>query len=598
MSFLLRKNSVTIFYMMMLFVSMTINAVGATGVKIDTELTGEALVNKHCTRCHLAPNPSDLSKEYWSFAVHYMGFYVGMKGDELEGLKMSDVPPEWEPEPDYTKRYILEDSEGYIRDLYPFKPYIPTEPMMSKAEFKEIRDFFVSNAKTWKEMEIKRTKAPLAKGFKPVFPKLELEPNTLILSSQVDEKRRRLYVGRSVIDDWVGGGERQEGFEKWDDIVVLNLDTGKRIGHKKLTSDPIDMSLTETGVRVMTHGRFPMSKVGIAAMTDWEFEDGGSKARMLVNGKQRLVKFNNGDFNGDGLEDIVASAFGDGIMSDANSELTVYWQLPDYGKKWKNAPAEIASEVLTGALRSTIISTQGGIISNAVADMNNDGKLDIVALVAQGRQELLVFINNGDETFTRHLIEENSPSFGGNNVEVSDFDNDGYVDILVLNGDNVAGNHVGPIVPAPRPQHSVRVFKNYGNLKFVKHFHYPMHGATRGVVYDFDEDGDDDIAVISLFPQWSEAEPESFVYLENKGGLNFVPQSFSSEYFGVWSSIEIGDVNGDNKKDIILGLGDFPELVPADWKTRKIMQGREGNAQSILFLLNTHKVPVKTAKID
>ena len=581
------------FNMMMFIVAMIMANVGATEAKTGAGLSGKKLVDKHCTRCHLAPNPSDLSKEYWSFAVHYMGFYVGMKGDEFDDLKMSSVPPEWEPEPDYTKRYILEDSEGYIRDLYPFKPYIPAEPMMSKAEFKEIRDFFVSNAKVWQEMEIKRKKAPLAKGFNPVFPKLDLEPNTLILSSQVDEKRRRLYVGRSVIDDWVGGGERQEGFDKWDDIVVLNLDTGKRIGQKKLTSDPIDMSLTDTGVRVLTHGRFPMSKVGIAAMTDWEFEEGKSKARMLVNGKQRLVKFDNADFNGDGLEDIVASAFGDGIMSDANTELTVYWQQPDYEKKWQDAPAEIATEVLTGALRSTIISTQGGIISNAVGDMNNDGKLDIVALVAQGRQELLVFINNGDETFTRHLIEENSPSFGGNNVEVSDFDNDGYVDILVLNGDNVAGNHVGPIVPAPRPQHSVRVFKNYGNLKFVKHFHYPMHGATRGVVYDFDEDGDDDIAVISLFPQWSEAEPESFVYLENKGGLNFVPQSFSSDYFGVWSSIEIGDVNGDNKKDIILGLGDFPELVPADWKTRNIMQGREGNAQSILFLLNTHKVPGK-----
>jgi len=156
----------------------------------------------------------------------------------------------------------------------------------------------------------------------------------------------------------------------------------------------------------------------------------------------------------------------------------------------------------------------------------------------------------------------------------------------VLNGDNVAGNHIGNIVPAPRPQHSVRIFKNNGDLNFTPEFHYPMHGAARSVVYDFDNDGDMDAAVISLFPQWSEREPESFVYLENKGNFNFSAQSFSSDFFSVWVSIEAADVNGDNKTDIVLGLGNFPELVPADWLTRDIMKGRGGNAPSIIYLIN------------
>ena len=161
------------------------------------------------------------------------------------------------------------------------------------------------------------------------------------------------------------------------------------------------------------------------------------------------------------------------------------------------------------------------------------------------------------------------------------------MDLVVLNGDNVAGNHIINIVPAPRPQHGVRVFKNNGGLNFTKEFYYRMHGAIRSVVHDFDDDGDPDIAAIALFPQWSYDEPESFVYLENQGNFEFTPQSFAREYFGIWTSIEAADVNGDQKTDIILGLGNFPELVPPDWLTNhKVMEGRNGKAASVIFLLN------------
>lgn len=136
------------------------------------------------------------------------------------------------------------------------------------------------------------------------------------------------------------------------------------------------------------------------------------------------------------------------------------------------ASTVISPGVLPGALRETIVSNQSGLIGSAIGDLDNDGKPDIAALVAQDRQELQVFINNGDETFTRHLIVENTPSFG------------------------------------------------------------------------------------------------------------------------VWVSIEVADVNADGKADIVLGLGDFPELVPGDWKTaHPAMRGRNGNAASVIYLINTHGGP-------
>lgn len=564
-------------------------AAPAAAVAPAKELTGQELVELHCTRCHLAPEPGDLSREYWPFAVQYMGNYVGMKGDEFEDLTITPVPPEAEPQKDYTLRYTLTDSHGNKREMAAFRPQIPAEPEMTKEEFQRIRDYFVENSRPAAEMEINRPKAPLLPGFKPVIPNLELEPNALVLATLVDEQRRRIYVGRSVIDDWVGGGERRAGFDKWDDIVEFDLDSGKRIGYTTLLTDPIHMALTKTGVRVMTHGRFPMTKVGLAALTDWEFEGDTPKARMLINGQQRFVKFHDADMNGDGLEDIVVNSFGDGVFGDAQAELAIYWQTPEYAAIWPDAPAEIPAGVLPGALREQVLNQQAGIISSAIGDMNNDGRPDIVALAAQARQQLMVYINNGDETFTQHLIEANRPAFGGNSVELGDFDGDGNLDMVVLNGDNVVGNHVGDYVSSPRPHHSVRVFRNNGDLTFTKEFHYPMHGAARGVVNDFDGDGDPDIAVVALFPQWNAAEPESFVYLENKGNFQFEPYSFASEFFGIWVSIEAADVNNDQKTDIVLGLGDFPGLVPENWRTEHpIMKGRGGNAPSVLYLINTH----------
>lgn len=563
-----------------------------TTVKVAADSTANAkeLIDRHCAICHLIPVPSDLSKEYWPFALHYMGYYVGMKGDEFADMKMEDFPPEFEPVQDYTKRYFLFDSNGNMRDLFPFKQFIPPQPQMSDQEFLAIREYYESNAKTWTEMLIKRPRPPVAKGFKPVVPNLDLAPNGNVIATKVDPERKRIYVGSSVLDDFVAGGGRMEGVEERDHLFAFDLESGKKVGDTIVESDIVHMTLTGKGLRALEHGRFPMGPVGIGNISDYEFEDGKVAKHMLVGAKQRLVKHDDTvDIDGDGLTDIVSVAFGDGIYDDAQSELAVYWKTPKFDELAANAPADIPAGPLAGALVESILSRAGGLIGFSIGDMNNDGRPDIVALVAQAREDLLLFINNGDRTFTRHLIDERSPAFGGNVVEIADFDSDGKLDILVLSGDNVGGNSVDNTVPAPRPYNGTYIYKNHGDLKFtVEHF-YPFHGATRATVYDFDNDGDPDIAAVALYVQWNEDLPQGFVYLENKGDFKFEAQSIPKEFFAPYIHVEAADVNGDNKTDIVLGLGNYPGMgmVPTDWlTTHKSMEGRKPEIPSVLYLIN------------
>ena len=274
----------------------------ASSAPATAPATGKDLVDRHCVRCHLAPEPADLAKEYWPYALHYMGNYVGMKGDEFPDFRIEDFPPELEPVKDYTKRYFLYGSDGYFRDFYPFRRHIPAAPEMSREDFLKIREYYVANARPWKAMEQQAPKAPLAKLFRPVVPKLDLEPDALVLSTLVDPARGRLYVGRTVIDDWVGGGERRAGFDKWDDVAVLDLATGRRLATQQVTSDPIDMALTRH--RGAPGDPRPLPPEQGRHRRDHRLGVRGRQAqpaRMLVNGKQRFVQHHTADMNGDGL---------------------------------------------------------------------------------------------------------------------------------------------------------------------------------------------------------------------------------------------------------------------------------------------------------
>ncbi|MGI8637071.1 MAG: FG-GAP repeat domain-containing protein, partial [Segetibacter sp.] len=106
-----------------------------------------------------------------------------------------------------------------------------------------------------------------------------------------------------------------------------------------------------------------------------------------------------------------------------------------------------------------------------------------------------------------------------------------------------------------KPYHGVYIFMNNGKNEFTKQYFFPINGCIKAMANDFDKDGDLDIAAIGFFTDNAQPE-EGFIFLENKGKLDFQPYSLPVDTkFNKATTMDIGDIDNDGKIDIILGHG-------------------------------------------
>jgi hypothetical protein len=110
---------------------------------------------------------------------------------------------------------------------------------------------------------------------------------------------------------------------------------------------------------------------------------------------------------------------------------------------------------------------------------------------------------------------------------------------------------------------------NDGKNHFKQQYFFPINGCYKAVARDFDGDGDLDIAVISFFADYARQPEEGFVYLENKGNLEFQPYTVPEAKDGRWLTMDVADLDGDGRPDIILGnFSTAPAMVKSknNWK--------------------------------
>jgi surface antigen len=209
----------------------------------------------------------------------------------------------------------------------------------------------------------------------------------------------------------------------------------------------------------------------------------------------------------------------------------------------------------------------------AIADVNGDGKLDIVtgfgcdplSYTCDVGGAVGVALGNGDGTF-QATAYYSWPEFGVASIQVVDVNGDGKPDILVVGGEN----YDGP------PGSAIGVFLNSGNGTFQSPV-TQLVGSTNAVslaVADLNGDNKPDLVVASSCPTGS-TTCNIYTLLGNGDGTFTYSSSLASGGYNP-TSLTIGDVNDDGIPDIIVSNSCASEDECAVGGTIGVLLGKGG----------------------
>jgi len=190
--------------------------------------------------------------------------------------------------------------------------------------------------------------------------------------------------------------------------------------------------------------------------------------------------------------------------------------------------------------------------SPAVADFNGDGKLDLVVAncgngCQTGTGTVGVLLGNGDATF-QTAVTYGSGGIGPHQVIVADVNGDGKPDLIVPNSCVTIGNCTyGP--------GSVGVLLGKGDGTFQAAVAYGSGGdyAFSVAVADVNGDGKLDVLVANAYANTGCCEAGPLGVLLGNGDGTF--QSVIPYSFGGLGHLALADVNGDGKLDVVTGSG-------------------------------------------
>ncbi len=259
----------------------------------------------------------------------------------------------------------------------------------------------------------------------------------------------------------------------------------------------------------------------------------GKFGAFWLDGWPRVADVESADFNGDGRKDLLVAAFG--------------WRRTGEIAIMENRTTDAARPAFT---KHTIDSRPGGIHAIPV-DLNHDGKMDFVALLAQQFESVIAYVNRGTGGFDfdqKVIYAAPHPNWGSSGIQLVDLDKDGDLDILLTHGDTFDDGLV-------KPYHGIQWLENTGGYPFVEHTLAAMPGVHRAVAVDLDGDGDLDIVACALLAGGSdvdEATLPALVWLEQTRPGVFARHTIE---MGIprHATLDVGDIDGDGDIDIVAG---------------------------------------------
>jgi hypothetical protein len=447
---------------------------------------GERYARGVCQQCHLFPEPKLLDRESWRrYVLPKMKLYCGLLS--LDQVKAEDM------------------------DLVKASGIVPAVPRFPKTYWEPIETYYLHAAPEQPLPQDPKPEVTIGlKQFTVEKPRFRHDPPLTTLVS-IDPAEHEIYCADA----------------KAQQLDVLDQN-GRWLESVDLDNIPVALKKTERGLWLTCIGYFFPSerKQGQVILLE-KTASGGFRKKVILSGLPRVSNLEFGDFNGDGKMDFVLSMFGylTGKLS---------W--------FENLGAD--------QYREHVLFAKAGAMQSLVQDVNGDGTPDILSLNGQELDGVLLFENDKEHPGTfkgpRDVIR-NPPCYGPDYFEAADFNHDGLMDLLVVNGD--AADYPQP----PKRYHGIRIYLNKGHQRFEEAFFYPMNGAFKAVARDFDGDGDLDIAAIAFFPDYQNRPRESFVYLENQGNMTFKASTFPEAMWGRWLTMDVADLDGDGALDIVLG---------------------------------------------
>lgn len=316
---------------------------------------------------------------------------------------------------------------------------------------------------------------------------------------------------------------------------------GEMIDRAQLREGPVWMVEREQALFILVMGSFSPTDAPSGFLVRLP-KDKTQSPQILIQELQRPVHFEMEDVNGDGIEDFLICEFG----------------------KWTGGLSLWLSDGNTFAERQ--IDPQSGATKAYFEDVNRDGQKDIVALFAQGQERISVYLAK-EGGYERKDLLRFQPSWGSSFMRLVDWDADGDLDILYTAGDNA------DYAPILKPYHGIYRYENDGNWNFSLLDFRPLYGAYNAIMADFDQDGADELAAISFFPNFRAEQSRGFVYYDDLGPeeQQSVIPSFA---LGRWITMDAGDIDVDGDIDLILGsltmeVPDRPPLIQ-EWVEKGI----------------------------
>ncbi|HWB91323.1 MAG TPA: VCBS repeat-containing protein [Puia sp.] len=467
--------------------------------------SGKALAEVYCQSCHQLPDPALLDKTTWEHGV------LPAMGPRLGIFKFG-----------------LTHYPSSIRDTAIGPGFYPSRPVLADWQWEDIMDYY----------------SGLAPDSMPPQPEHRAIDTTLSLFEPVMPQG----TGHAPVTCYVGvdtaGGRRQ--------IVAGNLfppqlvcyDAALHLTDSARTKGGIvDMHVSgDSGIACNIGNINPNNGRSGSAGRFWY--DKNKKlvvdTASFLNDLARPVEVLGADLNGDSRTDYLVCEFG-------NLKGALSWMEAMPG----------------GGYVRHILRAQPGAIKAYIQDADHDGRPDIWVLFAQGDEGIFLYLNKGGGRFEEQRLLRFPPVYGSVYFELADMNKDGHPDIVYTSGDNADYSLVF------KPYHGVYIFLNDGQNHFRQAYFYPVNGCYKAMARDFDGDGDPDLAVISAFADFKRHPEEGFVYLENEGGLDFRPFSLPAAKAGRWLTMDVGDVDGDGRPDIVLGnlsIGPALSRGTVDWK--------------------------------